>query len=339
MDDERFLTVQDLFKQSLPENTKFDINKKTFKRRSTRSNPFTFECDIWKHNSKKKKRVFVKITFDSSRSAQEIEISKVLSKAVKIGISPHFPLNYNDYFGVKQYEKSGHKIHILITEILRGVEFTKTVFEFDKSKMENAILQTVFALHVLHVIGLSHNDFHLNNIMIVKIPKKVKKFEYKMMINGEEKIFSIPNLGFRVKIFDFDGSVKFKRKLKQKIFSQEINNPDETSQHTLFNSSKPDFYRFLRGLSKLGKTNFIANHVDSLFPDAIEFLKPKEGVSPLHEKYNMLFTYDGTKYKELTDKDGYKNFIYNVDYFLNSLEMFQENDTKAKRFDTTKLYQ
>ena len=171
--------------------------------------------------------------FDPSRPENaELLMIKLLSKFVKKGQTPHVVLpittfntsikpflslkkddivnnkKYDDF--LKKYKKGYYykNVSVLISEWANGGD----LLDYIRKNFKSFTLKTwrmIFfqVLSVLAVIqnkypGFRHNDMKANNILVQLIPisKKKNKFMYK--INKQNYI--VPNIGFQLKLWDFD---------------------------------------------------------------------------------------------------------------------------------------
>ena len=111
---------------------------------------------------------------------------------------------------VKRYKKGEYydNVSILISEWANSgdlLDYIKKNYKDLKTKHWRGIFYQV--LSVLAIIqnkypGFRHNDLKANNLLVHKIPisKTNNKFKYK--INGQ--VYIVPNIGFQIKLWDFD---------------------------------------------------------------------------------------------------------------------------------------
>ena len=85
----------------------------------------------------------------------------------------------------------------------------------------NIIFQIMYTIQCFIKVGIKHNDLHSGNIFILMRPKNIikstipstkkfcRKYKYRDAAGVAQSVL-IPNIGFDVRIFDFDRSVKHK---------------------------------------------------------------------------------------------------------------------------------
>jgi len=111
---------------------------------------------------------------------------------------------------VKKYKKQEYydNVSVLISEWANAgdlIDYIKKNYKNLKTKHWRGLffqLLSVLAIIQTKYPGFRHNDLKANNILIHKIPiaKNNNKFKYK--INGQ--IYIVPNIGFQIKLWDFD---------------------------------------------------------------------------------------------------------------------------------------
>jgi len=84
----------------------------------------------------------------------------------------------------------------------------------------NIIFQVLYTLEAFNMINLKHNDLHLYNIFVIKYNKKnITPNSYYQYILADKTEVNLPNVGYSVRIFDYDRSCKTK---STKPFDYEI---------------------------------------------------------------------------------------------------------------------
>ena len=162
----------------------------------------------------------------------ELLMIKLLSKFVKKGQTPHVVLpittfntsikpflslkkddivnnkKYDDF--LKKYKKGYYykNVSVLISEWANGGD----LLDYIRKNFKSFTLKTwrmIFfqILSVLAVIqnkypGFRHNDMKANNILVQLIPVSKKKNKFMYKINKQNYI--VPNIGFQLKLWDFD---------------------------------------------------------------------------------------------------------------------------------------
>lgn len=162
----------------------------------------------------------------------ELKMIKVLSKLVISGQTPHIVLpictfdteidNFLDLIDRdfidsdnKKYKEFVDKadkgvfyddVSILISEWANRGDFLDYVRK--NYRIFTPLHWKVFFFHVVSALAViqskypafRHNDLKANNVLIHKIKKKNKNFEYTVV----RKKYLVPNVGYRLKIWDFD---------------------------------------------------------------------------------------------------------------------------------------
>lgn len=113
---------------------------------------------------------------------------------------------YNEF--VERYKKGEYHDHVsvLISEWAnRGdlLEFMRRSFKnFQLIHWQTFFFQIISVLAVIQskYPAFRHNDLKANNILVHKIDKTLKSFFYTV----NKKRYEIPNIGYRIKIWDFD---------------------------------------------------------------------------------------------------------------------------------------
>ena len=113
---------------------------------------------------------------------------------------------------IKRYKKDElHKdVSVLISEWADGGDlleyFRKNITEMTLKEWRVVLFQILSVLAVIQAKypGFRHNDLKANNILIQNIEARNKNNKFKYKINGN--IYIIPNIGFQIKIWDFDFS-------------------------------------------------------------------------------------------------------------------------------------
>ena len=109
---------------------------------------------------------------------------------------------------VEKYEKGEYyqNVSILVSEWANGgdlLDYLRKNYKKVKTKEWRAIIfQILSVLAIIHskYPSFRHNDMKANNILIQNIDTNNKKYLYK--INGQ--FYVVPNIGFQIKLWDFD---------------------------------------------------------------------------------------------------------------------------------------
>jgi serine/threonine protein kinase len=132
-------------------------------------------------------------------------------------IKPFLSLSKNDIVNNKRYDQFLKKyqkgeyysnVSILISEWANAGDFLdylrKHYKEFKLKQWRCIIFQFLSVLAIIQskYPGFRHNDLKANNILIHEIPIVPNFDKYKYIINGQGYI--VPNIGFQLKLWDFD---------------------------------------------------------------------------------------------------------------------------------------
>jgi len=258
--------VNEIFSNSFPNNLKF-VKESEPSVSPSRSSAITLTGTL--KNKGKSVNVFIKITpgiesIKNKMSLSEVEIYEITNTAVKKKLSPHFVHCYNKDFGIKNnvtlksYYKIGSKLYnnftILLIEPLQGkplLSLMKTnSFKNNITFQVVILMQMMHVLYMLNFLGIIHYDLHYANIIIEPVSKIDGLYSYELKDNNGNffKIY-LPNVGYQIKLIDYDGSLKFKRNLNNNNFSKSVQNPNmlEIYASNTKNNYKYDMYKFLKG--------------------------------------------------------------------------------------------
>lgn len=171
--------------------------------------------------------------YDPSRPENtELIMLRVLSQFVISNQTPHIilpictfntsikqfvNLKKGDFVNNKKYDQFIERYHnhefynnvsVLISEWANGgdlMDFIRKKYKRFKTKHWRVLFfQIISVLAVIHkkYPTFRHNDMKANNILIQKLDKSKKFNKYMYEINGQSYV--IPNLGFNIKLWDFD---------------------------------------------------------------------------------------------------------------------------------------
>lgn len=172
----------------------------------------------------------------------ESEIYEVVTRLVQKNITPHtftFVNNFlnirrvylpdNNYFKYEGLDTNMPYLSVMLNETSSANTELKTLSKFilnelvkftmtEKSKiMYNILFQIIYTLEVFNRVGIMHNDLHTGNVFIImknnsfKQPnyrKTFRKYRFKAE-NGTQFSINLENIGFDVRIYDYDRSYKF----------------------------------------------------------------------------------------------------------------------------------
>ena len=147
----------------------------------------------------------------------------LLSKMVREHICLNFPAFYRR-FSCNDCKSERVHIHknceIILSEYINGGTLRSFFINLLNEKNEHILsiitsicMQIIFAIYVLSINGIYHNDLHWNNILIKKI-KPGGHFEYKI----NDKSYFIPNYGYVAIVWDFGYSIHFNLNSKHRYF-------------------------------------------------------------------------------------------------------------------------
>jgi hypothetical protein len=167
-------------------------------------------------------QVAAKIMSDDHYTKQELNIVRIIDKAVTKDILPHLPIYYKTFYCSIQngawtdFDEYGKNIkpsetsetsetideigdhYILINELAKGDLKAFTSITIDKKELLNSLFQIYISILSLHILGIQHNDSHWGNFLYHKIAPG-GCFEYE--INGET--LYLENIGYYWVIWDF----------------------------------------------------------------------------------------------------------------------------------------
>lgn len=134
----------------------------------------------------------------------EISVLKLTTKLVLKKVCPNLPLFYKDSFCkhciFEKEELSKGPCELFIVEHASHGDLCQWLTESRRNTTEwkVALFQIFAGLKVLHSYGLSHNDMHWGNVLVLPGPKNGCTI-YKI----EDKRYYIPNIGFTFILWDF----------------------------------------------------------------------------------------------------------------------------------------
>lgn len=143
---------------------------------------------------------FTKIT---SETQTEMELLKRMSKIVLSKQFPNMPISYkimNCYTSCKDNRcpiVTETPYFVIINELADFDLITWFEKEHTSDECESIIMQLILALHCFHSFGYSHNDTHLGNFLVHKIPPG-GHWRYKI---GNNDIY-VPNTGYLLVLWD-----------------------------------------------------------------------------------------------------------------------------------------
>lgn len=132
-------------------------------------------------------------------------------------IKPFLSLSKKNYVNNKRYDqflkryKKGEyyqNVSILLSEWANGgdlLDYIRKNYKSFKVKHWRTIffqLLSVLAIIQAKYPGFRHNDLKANNLLVNEIPISNNNSKYQYKINGQ--IYIVPNIGFQLKLWDFD---------------------------------------------------------------------------------------------------------------------------------------
>ena len=172
----------------------------------------------------------------------ECEIYKEVTKLVKKNITPHTftllnnslnirrsKLPINNFFLMEGLNINIYYLSVLLNETSSANSNLETLSDFIKVDLQNSevhnrskimyniLFQIIYTLEVFNRVGIMHNDLHTGNIFIVmnnncfNKPNYRKTFKHYRFKSSDGTQFSVKleNIGFDVRIYDYDRSYKF----------------------------------------------------------------------------------------------------------------------------------
>ncbi len=113
-------------------------------------------------------------------------------------------------------------------------------FQKDSLWWKVLFFQILYTLSTIHFYypGFKHNDLHLKNFLVSKIEKTGGNFLYRIKFDGNKRYtnFKIPNIGFQVRLWDFDWS-----SIKNQFYNSKLKEYSNISNQ--FNDMFNIFYR------------------------------------------------------------------------------------------------
>jgi hypothetical protein len=239
------------------------------------------------------------------------------------------PIPENQYFIEVNSNTTPHifKFGQFIKHLLDNVTSSKFSIELDENDafiiLSILMTQLLYTLQCFELIGFNHNDLHYENILVFcdddeiytkyyeykKNPDKCRYFEYEYIDeSGKYHKMKLPDIGFDVKIYDYDISSKFARynsvdnkgKLsasanKTKISNKNSNNKFKTPvkgtrKNTRSNKTSTNFYgdidKFFR---QDGKRDFelISSKLPSYITNKSYFLSQTDNTFT-HDKFKVI---------------------------------------------------
>ena len=174
----------------------------------------------------------------------ESEIYEVVTRLVQKNITPHtftFVNNFlnirreylpdNNYFKYEGLDTNMPYLSVMLNETSSANAGLKTLSKFilnelvkftlvEKLKiMYNILFQIIYTLEVFNRVGIMHNDLHTGNVFIIMKNNSFKQPNYKKTFrkyrfkagNGTQYSINLENIGFDVRIYDYDRSYKFNK--------------------------------------------------------------------------------------------------------------------------------
>lgn len=155
-----------------------------------------------------------------------ISFRSYLSKLFK-----NHSVNQNPYFNIAHYDLC----NVLLSEWCEYGDLKNFINNFSSSLDNNYIFWSVLFFQIIYTLstinyyfpGFKHNDLHLKNFLVAKYNRKGNLL-YKIKFKNHKRytFFMIPNLGFQIRLWDFDwASIKDENyNPKLKTFSNNSNN-------------------------------------------------------------------------------------------------------------------
>ena len=180
-----------------------------------------------------------------------------------------------------------------------------------KQSMKNEHFQKIIFLQIFqafytlnNVLGVQHLDNHSGNIIIHQTIPGNYQTKYSITDSDNNPIhFYLPNIGWTVKVIDYDGSVKFPRYQLNNILKNSVGNPELKKMLSLNNNvfvnnhisnmyklMKPLFNNRKYGLN--GKFGFFSKQaIEKLSNNPIDLLRVQNMFNTSTAEFNLLKTY------------------------------------------------
>ena len=174
-------------------------------------------------------------------------------------------LKCNYFSALLNETSSGSDQLIKLYEFMLSPKFNGYTPEQKEKILFNIIFQVLYTLEAFNRVGVKHNDLHLGNIFIlvrdtnlteVGYEPKVREYSFKHSTKGTIKV-RLEDIGFDVRIYDFDRSCKFNR--PNTIFPEEFHSRvmedlgyDKINQNHTQDNPYFDTYKFLASIYELG---------------------------------------------------------------------------------------
>lgn len=131
----------------------------------------------------------------------------------------HLPESYN----IANLRPMNGKVKMIFAEYIEGLgfaDFIRTYFSKKNasgsesiSKLQSILFQLLFTLLILQErYNFMHNDLHGQNVLLKRTYNKKSDRKY-WVYNLNKRKYYVPDLGFQVKLWDFDFSRTFKGKI------------------------------------------------------------------------------------------------------------------------------
>ena len=151
----------------------------------------------------------------------EVKIYKVMNSLVKGFVTPH-TFTIMDSLSVEREKfqselkgmvPEGNGVVAILTETSMKKDTIMTLYDLleqhspSENILLNIIFQVLYTLEAFNMINLKHNDLHMGNIFIIKYNEIKQNVYHQYTLADKTKVF-LPNLGYSVRIFDYDRSCK-----------------------------------------------------------------------------------------------------------------------------------
>lgn len=334
---------------------KFDMNN--IKILSTPEESGSGSCVfLVKRNDEKKYQYILKVTGitendmnfpDINYPRLESKLYKIMNRLVRKKITPHvfifiseipdinrdllnsknkFKFSYLDRFQYKYCYAMLNETSVKNTDIITFSDFIDK-YSNNFSLFVNILFQIIYTLETFNRIGVIHSDLHMGNVFIIINKNNILSNNYKKSINiykfkdsnNNQHIVKLENMGFQVRIYDFDRSLKFPKKgtiFPDKIRSEITKSLDKFSCYHTKENPYFDTFKILAHLyNHYEFDNSIVEKVKYLLEGF--FIKKDLLISGVVNKVDYISNYNSNVYLKKGDTNNYNK--WRNYFFLNRI--------------------
>jgi len=180
-----------------------------------------------------------------------------------------------DYPILKSKKPEKTQSTYIFSEYIEGETLNKINKKLADSDFISIIIQSLFAIHCYQLLGISHNDLHGDNIMLVKqSPDDSNIKYYSYIINNIQLYFPVGTGKYIVKIIDWGLSTKYTYHTDTKIsviasYGFNSHSYGLTALETVPNEFVPafDIFRIIAALLRITNIEFIKDIDNFMFEE------------------------------------------------------------------------